>query len=184
MPRKSKVGRRRGGRNKGYFYRTSHKVWCAQQDKRFVPFVDENGDRLRDENALEAVVKQAHARYLLTVQKPTAAHVNDLGDRMEFHLKAGETKTRRARIVRLTDPKIMELVRRGLRDHKSGAIFRNAHDKPHAVKSLSRAFLRAKDRATAKGMKFDDDCCLYSCRHTYAERSKGSGLIDLGIGIC
>jgi hypothetical protein len=43
MPKKSK-GRRKGSRNKGYFYRTSHKVWVAQEGKRFVPLVDESGD--------------------------------------------------------------------------------------------------------------------------------------------
>lgn len=337
MPRKVR-GRRKGARTKGYFYRTSHKVWCARQGNRFVPLTDESGERLRDKHAPEIVVKEAHARFLLarrrvrddggmtlwdlaqhylahigrtkgavatlesradtffdlctgysrkwrkskakpaakdrihigfgklaavdfrphhihtwldahpkwgeggnrmrlqaikrmlnfgaesglieknplrgmkvpksgaritcinpeqeqallataryplraaikvlirTGMRPgefaklTAAHINDFGQRMEFRFKAAEVKTRKDRVVRVVDPAIMELVRRGMRDHKSGPIFRNYLGKPHQVKSLSRAFLRAKDRATAKRIKFDADCCLYSCRHTYAKR--------------
>jgi hypothetical protein len=68
MPKKSK-GRRKGSRNKGYFYRTSHTVWVAQEGKRFIPLTDKNGVRLRDASIPEAVVKEAYARFLLS-QRP------------------------------------------------------------------------------------------------------------------
>ncbi|MEX1039741.1 MAG: hypothetical protein WDZ51_03865 [Pirellulaceae bacterium] len=98
----------------------------------------------------------------------TAAHVHDLGDRMELRFKAEEVKTRKARIVRIADPEIIELIR-GKPDHKR-ELFRNGVGDPWIVKSLSRTFLRAKNRAEAKGIEFDPDCCLYSCRHTFAKR--------------
>lgn len=337
MPAKRK-GRRRGSRNKGYFWRAARSIWCANDGGRFVALTDENGERLRDRNCPPAVLKAAYARFELSRPKPgssamtvwelsqaylahiertkgaaatlearadvlfdlctgygrkwrkskakptesdrihsgygtkpaaelkigdvyewlakhptwgdgarrmhtqavrrvmmfgvecgyldknpirgikipkgrprvtclspeqeqallavarhslktavrvlirtgmrpgefaklTAAHVNDLGDRMELKFDANEVKTRTARSVRVTDPAIIELIRRGVRDHKSGPIFRTAEGKPHVVKNLSRAFFRAMGRATKRhGVKFDDDCCLYSCRHTYAKR--------------
>src|SRR4029079_6867113 len=72
MSRKTK-GRCRGSRNKGYFYRKSHKVWVAKADGKMVPLTDANGDRLRDPNTPEATLKEAHARFLLSQPKrPTA----------------------------------------------------------------------------------------------------------------
>lgn len=94
-------------------------------------------------------------------------HVQDLTDRLEFHFKAEEIKTRKARIIRVADPAIVEIIRKKLR--KDGPLFRNSNGTPWKVKSLSRAFLRAKNQA-AKQIEFDRDCCLYSCRHTFAKR--------------
>jgi len=103
--------------------------------------------------------------------KLTAAHVRDLGDRMEFVLSAAEVKTRRARTVRLADPEVMELVRRVVKLNPKGPVFRSVDDKPWLVKNLSRSFFRAMKRATKRhGAKFDADCVLYSLRHTYAKR--------------
>lgn len=98
----------------------------------------------------------------------TAAHIRDHGDKMEFQFRADETKPRRARTVRVADPEIIDLVRQHLK--RKGPIFRNTTGGTWIVKSLSRAFLRAKNRAEAKDVEFDPDCCLYSCRHTFAKR--------------
>jgi len=339
MARKVK-GRRKGSRNKGYFYRSSHKVWVAQVGGRMIPLTDQAGNRIRDPEAAKAILEDAYARFRLTLPqqqsagdrptlhqlaaaylksinqtngakatlqyrkavlydlcegfgakwlgkekhaKPsdrihdgygsmaaedlrphhvydwlskhpgwgqgatrmsiqairrmlcygkecgllkenpikgiripkgraritclspeqeqallkvsrlqlrtairvlirtgmrpgefvnlTAVHVIDRGERMEFQLKAGEVKTRHARTVRLTDPEIMELVRYGMKHHKSGPIFRTIEDKPWEVKNLSRSFFRALKRATKRlKVTFDADCVLYSTRHTYAKR--------------
>jgi hypothetical protein len=65
MPRRV-IGRRKGARTKGYFYRTSHQVWCAKLNGRFIPLTDESGERLRDRGTPEIVLKEAHARFLLS----------------------------------------------------------------------------------------------------------------------
>ena len=54
MARKSK-GRRRVCRNKGFFFRRSRKLWCANEGGRVV--------RLTDEHLTESVVKVAYARF-------------------------------------------------------------------------------------------------------------------------
>jgi integrase len=96
----------------------------------------------------------------------TSRHIHDLGDRLEIKFTPEEIKTRKARIVRVADPEIIELIRK---QKKEGVWFRNKVGKPWLAKSLSRAFLRAKGLA-AKRIPFDKDCCLYSCRHTFAKR--------------
>jgi site-specific recombinase XerD len=100
----------------------------------------------------------------------TAAHVRDLGDKMELRFKAIEVKTRKDRIVRVADRDILEAIRKQIKEHKRGPLFRNKVGKPWIVKSLSRCFTRAKNRVIKSGIQFDDDCCLYSCRHTFAKR--------------
>jgi integrase len=92
--------------------------------------------------------------------KLTANHVHDLGDRLELKFSAEEIKTRKARIVRVADPEIIGLIRG--RDRFTGKL-----GQKWKVKSLSRAFARAKAKCT---IAFDKDCCLYSCRHTFAKR--------------
>ena len=98
----------------------------------------------------------------------TAEHITDHGDKMEFKFRPEEIKTRKARTIRLVDAELIETVRNQMELHKLGPIFRNRLNRPWIVKSLSRSFTRAKNRA--KKAKFDDDSCLYSCRHTYAKR--------------
>jgi len=87
--------------------------------------------------------------------------VVDHGNRIEIRFAAGEIKTGKARIVRVTDSDIMEIIRKGCLNRAGGA---------WKVRSLSGAFLRARKRAERDGMTFDADCCLYSTRHTFAKR--------------
>jgi len=96
----------------------------------------------------------------------TPAHVQALGDKLELRFRPDEVKTRKARVVRVADPAIVETVKGKLDKPR---LFTNKLGKPWRVKTLSRAFLRAKGRASRK-LAFDADCCLYSCRHTFAKR--------------
>jgi len=57
-----KLGRRKRSRNKGYFFRTG-RGWFTKDGAKFVPLTDQNGDRLRDPNLDEEVVKNAVARW-------------------------------------------------------------------------------------------------------------------------
>ena len=65
--------RKKGSRNKGYFFRNG-RGWCAT-DK--TPLTDEDGDRLREKNADPATIKEAYARYLLQRRQPQLATKGD-----------------------------------------------------------------------------------------------------------
>jgi integrase len=103
--------------------------------------------------------------------KATAAHVRDYGDRLEIRFAKGEGKTKnKPRTIRIADAEMMQIIRKAVAEHRSGPIFRNSAGKPWRQATLSEGFRRAKVRAVAAGMTFDDDVCLYSTRHTYAKR--------------
>jgi hypothetical protein len=51
------------------------------------------------------------------------------------------------------------------------ACIRNTRGTPWTGERLTEKFPRLKNRLIKKGVKFDDDACIYSCRHTYAKRT-------------
>lgn len=61
---KKKQGRKRGGRNRGYFFRKG-RGWYATESGRMIPLRYEDGEHIKDARANEADVKEAHARWLL-----------------------------------------------------------------------------------------------------------------------
>ena len=91
-------------------------------------------------------------------------HVTDHRDRMEWKFNADESKTKRQRIIRITDGEVMAFVRAGL---KNEYVFLNQNGEPWTRKMLSQNFRRAKAKLKDP---LDDDACMYSCRHTYAKR--------------
>jgi integrase len=101
----------------------------------------------------------------------TAAHVVDHGDRLEIRFKADASKNNKARVVRIKEKWLIDLLREQIEKFPTGPLFRNSDGKPWIVNSMSRAFRRALDRAKKSGMTFDKDVCLYSCRHTFAKRA-------------
>ena len=101
----------------------------------------------------------------------TAKHVIDHGDKMEWKFKPQEVKTRKTRVVRIADPEIIEMVRYEIKHHRRGPLFRNTKDKPWTRKSLSLSFRYMKNRLARKKIYLDDDCCMYSTRHTFAKRT-------------
>jgi integrase len=100
----------------------------------------------------------------------TARHVQDLGERMTWTFSPEESKTGKLRVIRITDPDTIATVRRLIGRHRTGPVFRNTRGVGWTVEALSSAFNRLRKVLEAKGMEFDDDCCLYSCRHTFAKR--------------
>jgi hypothetical protein len=64
---KKKQGRPQGSRAKGYFYR-SRRGWYRKDRGRFVPLWHEDGDHIKDPKCDELLVKEAHARFLLSKQ--------------------------------------------------------------------------------------------------------------------
>src|SRR6185295_11745046 len=57
-----RIGRRKGSRNKGYFFRTG-RGWFTKEAGQFVPLTDEAGRRLTEPTA--AGIKEAYARHVL-----------------------------------------------------------------------------------------------------------------------
>jgi len=98
-------------------------------------------------------------------------HVTDHGDRMEWRFAHGESKTKKLRIIRITDPEIIQFVRQQMQEHPEGPLFRTIKREPWTRKNLSQRFRFLKYRLEKKGIEFDKDCCIYSCRHTYAKRA-------------
>jgi integrase len=103
--------------------------------------------------------------------KLTARHVTDHGDRMEWRFGPEESKTHKLRIIRITDPAIMEIVRRQVERFPEGPVFRNTRGGPWTYRGLKEAFTRLRKRLQAKGIEIDPGVSMYSCRHTYAKRT-------------
>lgn len=101
----------------------------------------------------------------------TAKHVKDHGERMELVFQPAESKTKRLRTIRITDADTIATVRRQIEQHPTGPIFRNTKGDPWKPKNLSLAFRSLKKRLIKSGLVFDNDACIYSCRHTYAKRA-------------
>lgn len=102
--------------------------------------------------------------------KLATRHIEDHGDRMEWEFLPAENKTRIRRIIRITDAEIIAIVRQQVEQFPTGPIFRNNAGTPWTRENLSEKFRGLKNRLIQKGHEFDDDACLYSCRHTYAKR--------------
>jgi len=100
----------------------------------------------------------------------TAKHITDHGERMEWTFSPDESKTGARRIIRIVDQEIIDIVRKQMAEHPSGPIFRNSQGGRWTRELLGEKFRKLKRRLAKKGVKFDDDCCMYSCRHTYAKR--------------
>jgi integrase len=107
--------------------------------------------------------------------KLTARHVRDHGERMEWCFTVSENKTghqtRRPRVIRITDPDIIAIVRQQITRWPTGPIFRNTQGDAWTRESISRSFRDVKKRVERDGSEFDKDACMYSCRHTYAKRT-------------
>jgi integrase len=101
----------------------------------------------------------------------TAKHVTDHGDRMEWNFTPSEIKTRKKRVIRITDPEIIRIVRGQIKEYPQGPIFRDTKGNPWDKKNLSQRFQFLKKKRAMKGLELDADCCMYSCRHTYAKRT-------------
>lgn len=103
--------------------------------------------------------------------KVTAKHIKDYGNRMEWRFAPSESKTKKERIVRITDPAIIEIVRRQMARYPTGPIFRNTKGTPWTYRTLKEAFSRVRKRLQTKGVEINPDVSMYSCRHTYAKRT-------------
>jgi integrase len=100
----------------------------------------------------------------------TSKHVRFDADkgRMEWVFSPEESKTKKLRSIRVTDPEIIQLVNDGIARWSHGPIFRNASGTAWTRENLALNFRRAKQRS---GVPFDSDACMYSTRHTYAKRT-------------
>jgi hypothetical protein len=115
------------------------------------------------------------ARFGCEFCKLSHEHVKDHGDRMEWVFPPRQSKTgrqkRRPRIIRITDSEIIRITREEMKRHRTGPIFRQGDGAPWTWKNLSQRFRFLKYKLEKQGMRFDEDCCMYSCRHTYAKRT-------------
>ena len=111
------------------------------------------------------------ARYGCEFCKLTAKHVKIDKDRMEWRFSAKESKTRKLRIVRVTDPQIISLVAGQIKMYPEGPLFRNTKGEPWTTSNLKEAFARLRRKLAKNNVHLDQDSCLYGVRHTYAKRT-------------
>jgi integrase len=92
---------------------------------------------------------------------------------MEWRVTPKKTKTtQKYRIVRVTAPEIIAIVRQQMKENPTGPIFRNRNGEPWTQSNLTTAFIRLRRRVEKKEqIQFDADVCMYTCRHTYAKRT-------------
>lgn len=112
------------------------------------------------------------ARFGCEFAELTSQHVRDHKDRMEWVFKSEESKTKRLRTIRVTDPEIVATVRQRMQEMPPGTpIFRNRTGTPWTRHQLSHNFRKLKKKLEQKKIRLDSDACMYSCRHTYAKRT-------------
>ena len=56
---KKTLGRKKGGRNRGYFFRKG-RSWFATERKRMIPLLDKDGERITSPNASQEEVRDAY----------------------------------------------------------------------------------------------------------------------------
>ena len=54
-----------------------------------------------------------------------------------------------------------------------GKLFRSGRGRPWTKRTLGEAFRRLRTKIAKQGITLDKDSCLYSCRHTFAQRAIG-----------
>jgi hypothetical protein len=96
-------GRKHGSRTKGFFYRRSHSVWCANIGGRFVPLTNERGERLRAADCPLAVVKEAYGRFLKTQPKQTTASAVTLEQVCSYYLSRAKQESRESTVEKRAD---------------------------------------------------------------------------------
>lgn len=101
----------------------------------------------------------------------TAAHVREHEKGLEWHFSEEESKTNKPRIIRIADPEIVKIVRRQMKQHPTGPLFRNTHGEPWSLAALGHHFTTVRKRLEKLGVTLDKDACMYACRHTFAKRT-------------
>jgi integrase len=103
----------------------------------------------------------------------TASQVVDMGDRMELRVTPKKTKrSEKYRLVRVTDPEVIGIIRQQMKRYPKGPLFRNTQGNPWKADNLTVCFTKLRRRVEKlEKMQFDSDACLNTCRHTYAKRT-------------
>ncbi len=73
---RKKVGRRKGRRTKGFFFRNG-RGWFTKVQGKFVPLLGPNGQRLKEERTEERVLREAAARHLIRPEKVPESAILD-----------------------------------------------------------------------------------------------------------
>lgn len=99
-----------------------------------------------------------------------ACHVEDHGNRMEWSWHDGTKVKGKKRVIKISEPWIIDLVRQQMKRYPSGTLFRNRLGKPWIKQSVKHNFRRLRLRLAKEDILLDEDACTYTCRHTFAKR--------------
>ena len=103
MPRKTR-GRKRGGRNRGYFFRAGRGWFALNPDGKFVALVNQRGERLRQADCPSADVKAAYTR--LVEQRPKRRAIGagvTLQQVCEYYLRRAILESRASTVEKRAD---------------------------------------------------------------------------------
>ncbi|HTU27486.1 MAG TPA: hypothetical protein VMF30_18900 [Pirellulales bacterium] len=70
MPKRKGAGRQKGSRNRGYFFRPNRGWFSKDKGGKFVPLLDESGERIRQRDTPETVLRDSFARLILAKPAP------------------------------------------------------------------------------------------------------------------
>jgi integrase len=99
-----------------------------------------------------------------------ARHVSEKTDGLKIYFPAEEAKGRKkSRTILVKDPETIASIKEAMDRNPKGPIFRFRHQ-PWVPDNLSKMFGKLVRKLRTQGVDFDKDCCLNSCRHTYAKR--------------
>ena len=104
---------------------------------------------------------------VVSLAQLTARHVRIDGERMRMDIPAAEAKTKRLRVIRIKDAGIVAIVQQQIAKYPSGPIFRNTT----VTSGTETVSAERSGNKIRTGIEFDNDACMYSCRHTYAKRT-------------
>jgi integrase len=109
------------------------------------------------------------ARYGSEFAKLQARHVHETEFGQVWRFPPEETKNKKQREI-LVAPDIAVIVRRQIKEHGQGFVFRNSRGTPWTGRELRCCFIRLKNRLKKKAILMGKDDVMYTTRHTYAKR--------------
>jgi len=102
-----------------------------------------------------------------------ARHVEETPRGQRWRFPADKSKGREKERTIYVPEEIAGIVRKQMKKHRNGPVFRNESGGPWTLDALESAFRRLKRRLHKMGIVPEEPFVPYTCRHTYAKRMLG-----------
>ena len=167
-------------------------VWAAHKRRRMIPANPLRGLKHGKGRARLTYLTDEQEEKFLNTSKPYLAlaikvlirtgaqpsefchlerrHIEFSDDGMTWTFQPHESKNNELREIKVADREIIAIVKEQLAKHPTGRVFRKRNGEAWSSATLGKAFQRVRDLLRKRGLELDNDCCLYTCRHTFAKR--------------